>query len=435
MRKLLSTVSLITLLMPAAASAVTAEELTAQIQALLAQVQALQQQTGGSTTIQSQAPVATGGQCPLISRNLKNGMSGDDVTRLQQFLARDPSVYPEAMITGYYGGLTEAAVKRFQCKNQIVCDGTPETTGYGVTGPRTAALLALQCPAGGANVGGFIRVTPTSGSAPLNVSIEATVNTTKSCTGAVYEIIYGDNSPSATITVPSGQCAEMRQVLYHTYTSAGTYTVILRSGVHQTSATVTVGGSSTGGGTSTGTDSLSASPASGSAPLTVVFNGVVNATGACNPGTYTLNYGDGQTVTISVASCSPNTFSASHTYSSSGNYIARLSRAGTEVRQVAISVTGSSGSTGGGAFSVTAGINGNPFAVTAEFTLYSTCARYDLDWGDGTSHVTQAEGSCSQGSVTKQISHTYSSGGTYTLKLQRGAQLSSTDTIGVVIVQ
>jgi predicted HTH domain antitoxin len=51
-----------------------------------------------------------------LTRNLYTGISGDDVRKLQEFLASDKDVYPEGLITGYYGALTERAVKRFQEK-------------------------------------------------------------------------------------------------------------------------------------------------------------------------------------------------------------------------------------------------------------------------------------------------------------------------------
>ena len=127
MRRLLSAVVVAALLVPVAASAVTVEELTAQIQALLQQVTALQQQV---STTQPVGGVTPSVQCPYISRDLKPGMSGDDVARLQQFLALDPTIYPEAKVTGYYGPLTEAAVRRFQCKNKIACSAIGSKTIY-----------------------------------------------------------------------------------------------------------------------------------------------------------------------------------------------------------------------------------------------------------------------------------------------------------------
>lgn len=59
-------------------------------------------------------------------------VSGTQVTLLQQTLLRD-GVYPEAIISGYYGLATQAAVKRFQQKYGI------ETTG--IAGPQTRAKL------------------------------------------------------------------------------------------------------------------------------------------------------------------------------------------------------------------------------------------------------------------------------------------------------
>lgn len=51
---------------------------------------------------------------PLLSKNLRQGMSGSEVTKLQTFLAQDSSIYPQGLITGYFGPLTTAAAKRFQ---------------------------------------------------------------------------------------------------------------------------------------------------------------------------------------------------------------------------------------------------------------------------------------------------------------------------------
>lgn len=49
-----------------------------------------------------------------LSRQLSQGISGEDVRLLQTFLASDPSVYPEGLVTGYFGQLTTNAVRNFQ---------------------------------------------------------------------------------------------------------------------------------------------------------------------------------------------------------------------------------------------------------------------------------------------------------------------------------
>jgi hypothetical protein len=77
----------------------------------------------------------------IFARNLYLGLQGNDIRKLQEFLAKDKTIYPEARITGYFGLLTQAAIQRFQCKYNIVCSGTPASTGYGVVGPRTRAKL------------------------------------------------------------------------------------------------------------------------------------------------------------------------------------------------------------------------------------------------------------------------------------------------------
>ncbi len=60
-----------------------------------------------------------------LSRNLTLNMTGEDVSQLQTFLARDKTIYPEALITGKFGPATEAAVKRLQAKHGLKCsDGT-----------------------------------------------------------------------------------------------------------------------------------------------------------------------------------------------------------------------------------------------------------------------------------------------------------------------
>lgn len=71
---------------------------------------------------------------------LQKGMYGTDVIYLQQALNKD-GVYPEAILSGYYGELTEQAVKRFQKKYGIISYGSSNTTGYGRVGWSTLAQL------------------------------------------------------------------------------------------------------------------------------------------------------------------------------------------------------------------------------------------------------------------------------------------------------
>ena len=70
---------------------------------------------------------------PSITYALAKGMQNGQVTKLQQILARYPEVYPEGLITGYFGPATERAVVRFQKKYGL------EQVGY--VGPKTRTLL------------------------------------------------------------------------------------------------------------------------------------------------------------------------------------------------------------------------------------------------------------------------------------------------------
>src|SRR4051812_19343034 len=77
-----------------------------------------------------------------LTRQLQLGMSGQDVSALQSFLALDSSVYPQGLITGYFGPLTKAAVIRFQTKNGI--------SAVGRVGPIT--MNAINSQMGGGTV-------------------------------------------------------------------------------------------------------------------------------------------------------------------------------------------------------------------------------------------------------------------------------------------
>ena len=64
-----------------------------------------------------------------LTRSLTVDHKGGDVSVLQQFLI-NAEVYPEALVTGYFGPLTKSAVQRFQREQNI-------TPAYGFFGPTT----------------------------------------------------------------------------------------------------------------------------------------------------------------------------------------------------------------------------------------------------------------------------------------------------------
>lgn len=409
-------------------------QLQAQTQALLQQIAQLEAQaginrSGGTSNLTSggtgvgaygkQGGLIDSSACPNIGRPLKRGMSGDDIRRLQQFLAQDVTVYPEGIVTGYYGALTEVAVKRWQVKYNIVSGGTPSTTGYGVVGPRTAAAIALLCstrgPGGGSTsspVGGFIQVSPIAGPAPLTVSVMATVNTTNSCNAAVYALNFGDGTQSVQIAVPSGACTQVVQTIPHTYQYGGTYQIVLAAGSHRTTATVVVSGNPQ----PPASISFSASPLSGPAPLTVTFSNTVS--GAVQ-GAFQINYGDGS----SVDQMAPGG-QTTHIYRTAGTYTAQLvNSVSGVVGSASVAVGTGVASSSYGIISVTPlGTTADGAGITAQFVV-PPCAAYQISWGDGTP-VSTTNASCTPtgpDGVVFNASHNYATSGSYTIGLKDGS--------------
>ncbi|MBI5004164.1 peptidoglycan-binding protein [Candidatus Kaiserbacteria bacterium] len=355
MKKFLSILSIIgMMILPLAASAQTVDinSLIAQTQALIAQINALKAQQGyasssvvpttSTTNTSSNAGALTSGICPTLSRSLSYGASGNDVSSLQQFLAQDVSVYPDQLVTGYFGTLTQAAVQRWQMKYGVVSSGAPDSTGFGVVGPRTKAAILTHCvPGVNAQTGtpnvasGFITVTPATGNVPFTTTITATVNTSNSCVGATYMLDFGDGANTRQYISTAGNCSQQVKTFTHTYTSGGVYTITLSAGGHETTTIVTVNGA----GAQTGAvDSLHASVASGTAPFFVTFTGSVKAedAGTCTSNcTDVINFGDGASVAVPLPVRKEGyqiytTYIVSHTYTQAGSYIASLVSSSTD---------------------------------------------------------------------------------------------------------
>lgn len=104
-------------------------KLRVQIEALIVQVQNLNKPKGQITELEQEAK----GVLELL-KQLRKGMRGEDVTLLQEFLATDPEIYPEGYVTGYFGKLTEKAIKKFQKLAKIFGED-------GFVGPKTLSKI------------------------------------------------------------------------------------------------------------------------------------------------------------------------------------------------------------------------------------------------------------------------------------------------------
>lgn len=74
-----------------------------------------------------------------FAASLSLGASGSAVVTLQQTLITKGYLAADKA-TGYFGPLTDAALKKFQCDAGVICSGNA-VAGYGVYGPRTQAAM------------------------------------------------------------------------------------------------------------------------------------------------------------------------------------------------------------------------------------------------------------------------------------------------------
>lgn len=113
-----------------------------------------------------------------LTRQLQFGMSGSDVSSLQEFLARDSSIYPEAKVTGYFGTLTRNAVMNFQIRNNI--------SVVGRVGPMTLIALNAQMSGMSSGNGGYSATISGVNVAPGRTSAVISWNTNEAAKGIVY---------------------------------------------------------------------------------------------------------------------------------------------------------------------------------------------------------------------------------------------------------
>jgi hypothetical protein len=120
-----------------------------------------------------------------ITTSLDIGSTGTDVTSLQTFLAMDPTIYPQGLVTGYYGSLTAVAVRNFQARYGIQVVGR--------VGPITRAKINELMLSGGWPAGGPVTI----GGAPYIFQTSSLVTTGS---GSATSTNQTDTSRRATIS-------------------------------------------------------------------------------------------------------------------------------------------------------------------------------------------------------------------------------------------
>lgn len=224
---------------PFATSALTIEDLQAQIRELLSKVSALQAEltlkSSTETRSETISVTAVPRLCKVFSdKALAIGMRNDDVRGLQEFLQSEGVLKAEA--TGYFGTATRDALRAWQVNNGVVAARV--SAGAGTVGPRTREALMRRC-----GQSGPISVSPERGSAPLTVVVTAKIGdqgpTRPSWVDGQDTLIdFGDGSERQWVqceTVKNdqfggqfsgGEC-RIPQTFKHTYSENGSYTIQL----------------------------------------------------------------------------------------------------------------------------------------------------------------------------------------------------------------
>ncbi len=122
-------------------------------------------------------------QAAVLNRQLELGMSGSDVSALQTFLAQTPSIYPQGLVTGFFGNFTKAAVMNFQSHNGIAMVGR--------VGPLTLAALNAQMS------GGLDTASATISNVNITTS-NATATVAWNTSEGARGIVYYSSNPLAT---------------------------------------------------------------------------------------------------------------------------------------------------------------------------------------------------------------------------------------------
>ncbi len=213
------------------ASALTADEVQAQIRMLMNQVTELTARiavlraqvnstnSSGSVSSMPAQPVFEHRICGIMNRNLSSGSRGDDVRGLQEFLVEQKLLATAP--TGYYGSLTADAVRAWQVREGV--------SPAGSIGPVSRERIHTLCGrAGGVGNTQRFSATVTKGSAPLSTVFQTWISGFR-VPNVQYVIDYGDGTQeqASHCFAPADACVSPGENK-HTYATNGTYRATLQ---------------------------------------------------------------------------------------------------------------------------------------------------------------------------------------------------------------
>jgi len=174
-----------------------AQTLRQQIEDLRERILQLQEELKGITTELKETEKVV-----KFTQNLRKGLKSKEVERLQEFLSKYPEIYPEGLVTGYFGSLTEGAVKKFQEKHSDdVLKPYGLNKGTGFVGEKTIAKINELLTEGAGASG---QVPPGLTTAP---GIQKKVATTTESERKITICHYPPDNPDARHTIEIAESA------------------------------------------------------------------------------------------------------------------------------------------------------------------------------------------------------------------------------------
>ena len=279
----------------------------------------------------------------------------------------DSTSYVDVVHAYSAAGTYVAKLKRHYKVNEGMCQGTD----CNVVGTVTVTVTSDGSSAAPV-------VTGIEGPASLNIGQQGTwkVNANvpnNSGASIAYSVVWGDEAGGAQAVVPPTQSVQTSATFTHSYQNAGAYqpkfTVSNSSGSNSASLSVNVGGQVTGATT------LSVSPNSGNAPLTVTATITAppqSGVEICGPIMVgDLSWGDGSAVEkpTRLGCSSQRTVTATHTYSATGTYAVKLTPPNESDKTATVVVT--SAQTDAPTGSITFGASQVPYGSTVQVSWTS----------------------------------------------------------------